>query len=193
LVAVFALGGTAALAADHAGLYADEAQKVTQGELNNQDYWWARFDAMMLEEGIRTHQPEGHLSIDLASSLRRLDALAQRYPQHAEIRQWKTRAEAVNAKIDPDHDRRAPYKPGFLWSEANYAQAWVNWHWAQTAVAQHETQRARGLLRNVVQNLALLNRPHRMDDYPAEIRRWVEQTAPKAAAQLRALEAPKSR
>lgn len=192
-VVVMAMAFAAQGAGSRPGLYADEAQAVTQGELNDQDYWWARFDAMMLEEAVRTHQPEGRIAVDLASSLRRLDALAEKYPHHAEIQKWGERAREVEAKIDPDADRRESYKPGFLWGEANYAQAWVNWHWAQAALAQHDVQQARGLLSNVVQNLTLLRKPHRMDAYPEETRRWVEETAPQAAEKLRALNAPKKR
>ncbi len=42
-----------------AGLYGDEGKDVTTGDLNNQDYWWTRWDMMMLDYAIKQHQPEG--------------------------------------------------------------------------------------------------------------------------------------
>lgn len=174
------LASTASAAGAKKGLYADEDQKVTDGDLHNQDYWWAKFDAMMLEEAIRTRQPEGHISIDLASSLSRLKSLSEKFPEHADIKKWKARAEEIAEKIDEDKDRHTPYKPGFIWAEANYAQAWVNWHWSQVAVKQNDAQQAKGLLTNVIQNLELLSKPGRMANYTDENRTWVEETLPKA-------------
>lgn len=174
------LASTAGAAEAKRGLYADEDQKVTGGDLHDQDYWWAKFDAMMLEEAIRTRQPEGHIAMDLVSSLRRLKSLAEKYPEHAEIKKWKTRAEEINGRIDEDKDRHSPYKPGFIWNEANFAQAWVNWHWAQVAAKENDAQQAKGLLGNVIRNLTLLSKPGRMANYTAENRAWVEETLPKA-------------
>lgn len=174
------LTATAVHAAPKKGLYAEEDARIRSGDLNDQDYWWAKFDAMMLEEAIRTRQPEGHISIDLASSRGKLDTLVRKFPEHEEIRKWKARADEVAERIDEDKDRSVPYKPGFLWGEANYAQAWVNWHWANEALKANDAQNAKGLLDNVVRNLEMLSRPGRMDHYPVETRAWVEKTLPEA-------------
>lgn len=174
------LASTAAAAGAKKGLYAEEDAKVTAGDLHDQDYWWAKFDAMMLEEAIRTRQPEGHIAMDLVSSLRRLESLSRKFPDHADIQKWKARAQEINEKIDEDKDRHTPYKPGFIWNESNFAQAWVNWHWAQVANKQNDAQQAKGLLTNVIQNLELLSKPGRMANYTDENRTWVEETLPKA-------------
>src|SRR5881628_3367077 len=57
-----------------AGFYGHEAANATTGELNDQDYWWTKFDMMMLDLAIKQHQPEGRIAVDLASTGRRLDA-----------------------------------------------------------------------------------------------------------------------
>ena len=67
------------------GLYDSNDAEVTSGELNSQDYWWTKFDAMMLEIALKQHQPEGHIGVDLASSIRRVDDLLKKYPKHEEI------------------------------------------------------------------------------------------------------------
>lgn len=182
LITVLAASVVSAAPAKKKGLYADEDAKVTSGDLNDQDYWWAKFDVMMLEEAIKTRQPEGRVSIDLASLRRKIETLVQKYPAHEGIQKWKARADDVAERIDEDTDRHAPYKPGFLWAEANYAQAWVNWHWANEAVKANDAQNAKGLLGNVVRNLEMLSKPGRMDHYPADVRAWVEKTLPEAKA-----------
>src|SRR5436853_6327579 len=107
-----------------AGLYGDEAKNAMSGPLNDQDYWWTKFDMMMLDLAIQQHQPEGHIAVDLASTIRRLDDLSKKFPKHEEIKQWKKHADEVNAKIDQDANRGASFKPGCPWDESNFAQAW---------------------------------------------------------------------
>ena len=63
----------------------------------------AKFDAMMLELAIKQHQPEGHIAVDLASSIRQLDDLSKKLPQHQEIAKWKARAHEVDSKIVTPH------------------------------------------------------------------------------------------
>ena len=114
-----------------AGLYGDEAKNATTGELNDQDYWWTKFDMMMLDLAIKQHQPEGHIAVDLASTSRRLDDLAKKYPKHEEIQKFKVQVAEVQAKIDPDADRGKSFGPECPWDESNFAQLWVNLHWAK--------------------------------------------------------------
>ena len=40
-----------------AGLYGDDAKNATSGDLNDQDYWWSKFDALMLDIPVKQHQP----------------------------------------------------------------------------------------------------------------------------------------
>jgi hypothetical protein len=162
------------------GLYGDEAKVATSGALNSQDYWWTKFDAMMLEIALKQHQPEGHIGVDLASTLRRVDDLEKAYPKHEEIKKMKARFEEVQGKIDPDANRGASFTNECPWDEANFAQLWVNLHWAQTAAAQKDWNTARSCLQNVQQNYAIMLRPDRMKEYPEELRKWVVDSKPEA-------------
>ena len=49
-----------------AGLYDDEKKdkEMTKGDIMAQDYWFTKFDAMMLELALKTHQPEGRIGLD---------------------------------------------------------------------------------------------------------------------------------
>src|SRR4051794_21231136 len=82
-----------------AGLYGDDGKKdVTTGDIDSQDYWWTKWDMMMLDFALKQHQPEGKIGLELASTLKRLDDLAKQYPKHEEIQKWKKHAEEVNEK-----------------------------------------------------------------------------------------------
>ena len=163
-----------------AGLYGDEAKNATSGELNDQDYWWAKFDAMMLDIALKQHQPEGRIGLNLGSSSKRLDDLAKKYPKHEEIQKWKQHAEEVQSKIDPNADRGKLFGPECPWDESNFAQLWVNLHWARVAFDAKDYTTALSCLQNVMQNYEIMLRPDRMKDYPGELRKWVVDSKPEA-------------
>ncbi len=162
------------------GLYGNPGKDLAGGELNDQDYWWAKFDAMMLELAIQQHQPEGHIAVDLASSIRRLDDLSKKYPKHQEIAKWKARAAEVDSKIDPNANRGLSFGPECPWDESNFAQLWVNLHWAKVAYAAKDYNTAQGDLQNVMQNYQFMLRPDRMKNYPEDLRKYVEDSKPEA-------------
>ena len=162
------------------GLYGDDGKTVTSGDLNNQDYWWAKFDAMMLELAIKQHQPEGHIAVDLASSIRRLDDLVQKFPKHQEIAKMRLRAMEVDGKIDPNAPRGASFGPECPWDEANFAQLWVNLHWAKVAYDAKDYTTAASDMQNVMQNYEIMLRPDRMKNYPEELRKYVVDSKPEA-------------
>src|SRR6185369_10916494 len=144
-----------------AGLY-DDAKNAEKGELNNQDYWWSKFDMMMLDLAIKQRQPEGRIGLNLASTIRRLDELAKKYPKHEEIKKWKEHAEEVQGKIDPNASRGIYFNPGCPWEEANYAQLWVNYHWAKAAAKENDYNTALSCMQNVMQNYDIMLKPDRM-------------------------------
>jgi hypothetical protein len=177
----FVLAMLLALPCAHAqGLYGDEGKNATSGELNNQDYWWAKYDAMMLELAIKQHQPEGRIAVNLASSIRRLDDLSKKFPKHQEIAKWKARADAVQSKIDPNADRNKYFGPENPWEESNFAQLWVNLHWAKVAFDAKDYSTALSCMQNVLQNYDIMLKPDRMKDYPEDLRKWVIDSKPEA-------------
>jgi len=164
------------------GLYDTQATAVTGGDLNDQDYWWSKFDLMMLDLALQQRQPEGRIGLELASTIRRLDDLVKKYPDHTELKTWLDKAKDVSGKIDPNASRGASFNPGCPWDEANFGQLWVNLHHAQLQYAAGQINEATGLLHNVRQNLATLLRPDRLKNYPAHLRQWVESAQPAADA-----------
>lgn len=169
LVLIVCLSPTAS-----AGLYDDETKDATSGDLNNQDYWWAKYDAMMLELAIKQHQPEGRIAVELGSSIRRLNDLEKQFPKHEQIKKWKQRAMEVEKKINPDANRREYFNPNCPWEESNFAQAWVNYHHGKMQYEAKDDEHAFGLFQNVKQNFNILLKPDRMKEYPEDLRKWVE-------------------
>src|SRR5438270_653367 len=139
-----------------------DTKDITKGDLNSQDYWWARFDNMMLDLAIKQHQPEGRIAVNLAASIRRLDDLSKRYPKHEEIKTWKKHAEEVQSRIDSNADRSKFFGPECPWEESNFAQLWVNLHWAKAAIDAKDYQTARSCMQNVMQNYEIMLKPDRM-------------------------------
>jgi len=159
------------------GLY-DESKNATTGDLNDQDYWWAKYDAMMLEIAIKQRQPEGPIAVDLAIFNRRLDSLIKKYPKHQEIAKWKARASEVESKINPNANRSAAFTVECPWDQANFAQLWVNLHWAKAAIDDKQYASARSSLQNVRQNYQIMMAPDRMKDYPEDLRKYVAESKP---------------
>src|SRR3954469_14698650 len=86
-------------------------QDVTGGDLDDQDYWWARFDDLMLDVALKARQPEGRIGYQLVGSLKRLDELLVRFPNHDGIKKMKDHAQGIVAKIDPKAERNAALAP----------------------------------------------------------------------------------
>lgn len=171
------------------GLYDDDVKDVTGGDLNDQDYWWAKFDQGMFELALKQRQPEGKIGLNIAGMKNRFNELLKKYPKHAELLAWKEKVEAVDKKIDPNASRGGPFNPGCPWDESNYAQLWVNWHYAKKLIEANDYNMARGMLSNVMQNYEIMMRPERMKNYPDDLRKWVEDSRTEGEAMMAACKA----
>jgi len=142
----------------------DNDKNIASGDLNDEDYWWAKFDAMMLDLNIKQ---------DLGSSIRRLDDLARKYPTHREIAKWRARAMQADAKIGPSAIRGASFLPECPWDEATFAQLWVNLHWAKFAYDSKDYNTAYSNLQNVMQTYRIMLAPDRVKNYPGDMCSYV--------------------
>jgi len=163
-----------------AGLYDGDTKDVTTGDLCDQDYWFAKFDNMMLDLAIAQRQPEGRIGLELAMSINRLNDLIKKYPKHEDLKKWKEHAEEVQKKIDPNAQRGTPFNAGCPWEESNYAQLWVNFHYSKMLLDAKDYEKARSMLQNVMQNYDIMLKPDRMKDYPEDLRKWVVDNKPEA-------------
>jgi len=160
-------------ASARAGLYDDANKDIKTGDIANQDYWFTKFDMMMLDLALQQHQPEGRIGLELASTINRLKDLTKAYPNHEDLKKWLARAEEINAKIDPNAQRGTPFNAGCPWDEANFAQLWVNFNYSKMLLDAKDYEKAYTMLTNVMQNYDIMLKPDRMKDYPADLRTWV--------------------
>ena len=175
---LIALAFIGAAAPAFAGLYDSDAKTVKSGDLNDRDYWQAKFDMMMLDLALKQKQPEGRIGLNLVSTVNNLKDLAKKYPAHTELKEMLAKAEDIQKKIDPNASRSDSWKPGCPWDEANFVQYWVNFHAAREALKAKEMDKAKMYLSNVKQNQEFLSRPDRLKDYPEELRKWYEESKP---------------
>jgi hypothetical protein len=158
----------------------DDGKNTTTGDLMDQDYWFAKFDRDMLELAIKQHQPEGRIDLNLASSINRLNDLIKKYPKDEDLPKWRGRAMEVQKKINPNASRSTAFNAGMPWEESNYAQLWVNWHFAKMLLDAKDYGQAHLMLTNVMQNYDIMLKPDRMKDYPDDLRKWVVDSKPEA-------------
>jgi hypothetical protein len=120
------------------GLYAAEAKSKTSGAIKSRDYWEAKFNADQLEMAIKDHEPEGAIGLMLVSVVHLLDDLSKDYPNHVEVKAWRTRAVQVQKMIGDNFNRRETFKPDCLWSNDSYMQSYVGFNTAKTAMADKD-------------------------------------------------------
>ena len=168
-----------------AGLYEDDAAAAKGGDLKDRDYWRAKWDLVRLEEALKERQPEGAILMAVIGQTQLLDELAKKYPNDEEFKKWKARAEDIKAKINPDADRREQFKPGSLWAELNYREAYVNYNYAKTAIDQKDWETAQDGLREADRNLQILkeriSKGDRVAAWPDDAAQWAKDTSTETA------------
>ena len=118
---------------------------------------------MMLELAIKQHQPEGRISVNLRAP------------------------EEVESKINPNANRREQFTVDCPWDEANFAQLWVNLHWAKVAFDAQDYSTALSCGQNVMQNYQIMLAPDRVKHYPDELRKYVVDSKPGADSLYKAI------
>jgi len=173
-VALFLLTVTTA----RASLYDDE-KKITAGDIKDLEYWHAKFYQLMLEEAIKTHQPEYKVGYLAEAQIENaLPALIKKYPNHRELQKWMQRCEDIVKRVDPNADQTLDWKPDFAyWDYECYRQAWVNMNLGRMGVDGRDWPDALSRFRWAGHNLKiLLDHDEWMKNWPDEIVKWVKTT-----------------
>jgi hypothetical protein len=176
-VVMLSASGTKALAQ----LYASDATSVKSGDLLDRDYWRAKWDSQRLDEAIKEHQPEGAILIAVIGQTQLLDELIKKYPNDQDFKGWKAHAEEIKAKISPDANRSEGFKPGSLWNEINYREAYVNYNYAKVAIGKSDWAAAHDGLNYADKNFGPLvdriKKDDRVSAWPAGAAKWITDTA----------------
>jgi hypothetical protein len=165
----------------YGGLYDSDITAIKGGDIKDRDYWRAKWDSIRLEEALQERQPEGAIMMAIISQTNLLAELEKKYPNDEDFKKWQARAAEINAKIDPNANRGESFKPGSLWNEYNYREAWVNYNYAKVAIDQQDWQTAADGLREAERNLGFLQDRIKNNDrvatWPASASQWVKDTA----------------
>jgi hypothetical protein len=178
---ICALAGSTA----YAQLYESDATSVKGGDLMDRDYWRAKWDSIRLDEAIKERQPEGGILLAVIGQVQLLDELIHKYPNHQDLKAWKAHAEAVKTKIDPNANRGEGFKPGSLWNEGNYKEAYVNYNYARVALDKKDWAAAHDGLNYAERNLGFLRdrikKEDRVGAWPDGAAKWVLDTSAEVA------------
>ena len=162
-------------------LYGSDSTSVKTGDLMDRDYWRAKWDSIRLDEAIKERQPEGAILIAVIGQTQLLDELIKKYPNHQDLKAWKAHAEDIKAKIDPNANRRDSFKPGSLWNETNYKEAYVNYNYAKVAIEKKDWAAAHDGLNYASRNLGFLvdrvKAGDRVNAWPEGAAKWVQDTS----------------
>jgi hypothetical protein len=172
-------GKTVAPAAPGGGLYADDATGKTSGPIKSRDYWESKFNAEQLEQAIKDHQPEGAIALQLISSVNLVNDLLKKYPNHKELQDWKAREIAVQKQIGDNFNRGDVFKPGCLWSQESYMQAYVGYNTSKTALEDNDQDLVfamSGLAKQKVDYLT--ESDDHMADYPEDAKAFIRKIKP---------------
>jgi len=167
--------------AAHAQLYANDTASIKTGDLMDRDYWRAKWDSMRLDEAIKERQPEGAILMSVISQINLLNDLLKKYPNDEDFKSWKKHAEEIQGKISSDANRGDSFKPGSLWNELNYKEAFVNLNYARTAIDKKDWREAKDGLNYADRNLGFLRdrvkNNDRVSAWPDGAAAWVQQAS----------------
>jgi len=161
-----------------AGLYDEDATAIKGGDIKDRDYWRAKWDSIQLETAIKERQPEGAIYMAIIGQVNLLDDLAKKYPNDEDFKKWRARAMEIKGKIGDPADRGASFKPGSLWNEHNYREAYVNLNYGKTALAQQDWAAAKDGAGEAERQLAMLSDRIKNNDrvaaWPEGAAAWVK-------------------
>jgi hypothetical protein len=164
-----------------AQLYGSDSTSVKGGDLMDRDYWRAKWDSIRLDEAIKERQPEGPILLSVIGEINLLDELIKKYPNDEDFKKWRAHAQEIQGKINPDANRRESFKPGSLWNETNYKEAYVNYGYAKVALDNKDWAAAHDGLNYAERNLGFLRdrikNGDRVNAWPDGAAAWVQQTS----------------
>lgn len=164
-----------------AQLYASDSTGLKTGDMVDRDYWRAKWDSIRLDEAIKERQPEGAILMSVISETNLLDELIAKYPNYADFKTWKAHAESIKGKISSNANRGESFKPGSIWNEYNYKEAYVNYNYAKAAIDKKDWAAAHDGLNYADKNLGFLveriKKNDRVAAWPDGAAKWVQDTA----------------
>ncbi len=171
------------------GLYDDEKEAVTSGDVLDVIYWQTKFATLKFEQALKTHQPEGAIRLLVPDVINSCASVLETFPNHEDVKNWRLRALEIEKKIDPNAPS-ADFKSNFAqWRDYSYEAGWRSYHIAKMAAEDEDWALARTHALEV--DTQFKRTVERMGAWPAEVQAWVRESlqemqgmAEKAAGKL---------
>jgi hypothetical protein len=156
------------------GLYDDDKQSATTGDILDVVYWQTKYAALQLQAAVAGRQPEGAVRQLVPGVINGCNDLLKEYPNHDGLKQWQQYARDIETKIDPNAPS-ADFKSSFAyWKDFSYESAWRFCHLALMSEQDDDLTMARSYASDAEKNL---NRAvDRMTDWPDDIKVWVNKS-----------------
>ncbi len=154
------------------GLYDDDKNAVTSGDVLDVIYWQTKFVALKLEAALKSRQPEYAVREIIPSVVNGCADMLKVYPNHGDVKKWMDLARDIEKKIDPNAPP-AEFTSAFgQWRDYSYESGWRFYHLAKMAAAAGDWAGAHSYASDAVQHLS--RAIDRMASWPADAQSWVK-------------------
>jgi len=153
------------------GLYDDDKNAVTSGDVLDVIYWQTKFASLKLDAALKGRQPEYAVRGIIPSVVNGCEDVLKTYPNHGDVKKWMDNARAIEKKIDPNAapgDFTAAFGP---WKDFSYESGWRFYHLAGMAAAAGDWAWAHSYASDAVTHLG--RALDRMAAWPAEVQTWI--------------------
>lgn len=171
------------------GLYDDDKNAVTSGDVLDVIYWQTKFAVLKLEAALKSRQPEYAIRGLIPSVLNGCTDVLKTYPNHGDMKKTMDSARDIEKKIDPN---AAPgdFTSSFgQWRDYSYEAGWRFYHLSRMAAAAGDWVWAHSYASDAVQHLG--RTLDRMAAWPPDVQSWLK--ASHAEMQLLQQEAAKKK
>lgn len=153
------------------GLYDDDKAAITNGDVQDVIYFQTRFAFMKLEAALKSRQPEAAIKGLIPSVINGANDVLKEYPNHADVKAWKAKAEQIQSKIDPNAPP-ADFKGDYAhWKDYSYEAGWRSYHIAKMAAAAQDWSVVKMHASEAVTQLG--RSADRMATWPEDVKAWV--------------------
>ncbi len=154
------------------GLYDDDKNAVTSGDVLDVIYWQTKFAARKLEAALKSRQPEYAIRGLIPSVVNGCTDVLTTYPNHGEVKQWMDNAQEIEKKIDPNAPPEDFTSAFGQWKDYSYEAGWRFSHLAKMAAQAGDWAGAHSHASDAGQHLG--RALDRMAAWPAEVQSWIK-------------------
>lgn len=153
------------------GLYDNENEAVTSGDVLDVIYWQTKFAVLKFEQALKTRQPEGAMRLLAADVINSCTSVLETFPNHEDVKKWRQNAIEIEKKIDPNAPL-ADFKSNFAqWRDFSYEAGWRSYHIAKMAAVDEDWALARSHAREA--DTQFTRTLERMALWPEDVQVWV--------------------